>query len=111
MGAGTTTQDRISWQTLHYLNEVADGEYQVACCLEMEPPIQDPIYAYPSSKVRVKNGWVTQSDAAIAVAEAVEEVGGKYDTIVGLALSQGKLQFVVIWEHNSAGEVQSDRLS
>ncbi|MEP0942161.1 MAG: hypothetical protein ABJH20_10645, partial [Rhizobiaceae bacterium] len=65
------------------------------------PPIQDPIYSSPNTNVEVKGGWINLTDAAGAVAEAVSEKGGKYDTIVGVAFVRGKVQFVVLWEHTS----------
>jgi hypothetical protein len=111
MGNKTTNPDSISWQTPHHLINVSDGLYPVRCSLEMEPPIQDPIIVNPCSKVTVKNGWINLRDAAIAISEAVQEVGGKYDTIVGVLLTQNTIQFIVVWEHISPIGVQDGLVS
>jgi len=101
MNAKTTKPVHIVWQVPHYLPDISDGQFSVRCCFEMEPPIQDPVHIDPPTLVRVKNGWINQSDAAVAVAAASERVRGDYDTIVGVAFVQARLQFIVIWEHTS----------
>ena len=98
----------VVWHTPRFIPDLPDGVYDARCHLEMEPPIQDPIEIIPRATVRIENGWVNASDAAEAIVEAVQGVGGAYDTIVGLAFVRGKIQFVVIWEHTSPMELSTN---
>ena len=91
-----TSPADVIWQTPRHIPDLPDRAYDARCHLEMEPPIQDPIEVNPSKSVQIENGWVNAADAATAIANAVHEVGGAYDTIVGLAFVRGKIQFIVI---------------
>ena len=111
MGKKTISPEDVIWQTPHYLEGVADGVYSLRCVLEMEPPIRNPIEVESDLSVHVKNGWISSSDAAIAVTKAVQEVGGAYNTIVGAAFVRGRIQLIVIWEHVSPVGTEANSLN
>ena len=77
----------------------------------MEPPFQNPIEVESDLPVHVKNGWINLSDAAIAVTNAVLEVGGAYNTIVGAAFVRRRVQLIVIWEHVSPVGTEANSLN
>ena len=110
MSTKTISPEDVIWETPHYLMDTPDGTYPVQCSLEMEPVIQDPVVVQSKSTVRVENGWINVTDAAIAVADAVQDVGGSYDRIVGAAFVKGMVQFVVVWEHTFSSAPNTNKM-